>query len=121
MDKQFFHRKDRIILTAIEIINELGIQGLSTREIARRQEISEGTLFRHYKSKNDIILAVLDDFSKYDADIFHSVELKKLKPQRSTYLFCRFFYYVLRKLSGDHSNNTNVWCSLLRTRFCPQN
>jgi AcrR family transcriptional regulator len=75
----FLNRKERVILTAIEIIDELGIQGLSTREIAERQNISEGTLFRHFKSKNDIILAVLDFFSKYDLDIFDSVRLKGLK------------------------------------------
>jgi AcrR family transcriptional regulator len=74
----FLHRKERVVLTAIEIIDELGIQGLSTREIAERQGISEGTLFRHFKSKNEIILAVLDNFSKYDLDIFDSVKLKGL-------------------------------------------
>ncbi len=76
---KFLHRKDNVILTAIEIIDELGIQGLSTREIAKRQEISEGTLFRHFNSKSDIVIAVLDYFSKYDSDIFQSVILKGLK------------------------------------------
>ena len=79
--------KESIILTVIDIINELGIQGLSTRELAKRQEISEGTLFRHFKTKNHIILAVLDYFSKYDADIFHSVKLKKLKPKEAITFF----------------------------------
>lgn len=77
------HRKDSVILTAIEIIDELGIQGLSTREIAKRQGISEGTLFRHFKNKSDIILAVLDYFAKYDNDIFQSVKLKGLKPKEA--------------------------------------
>ncbi|MBP2645972.1 MAG: transcriptional regulator TetR family, partial [Firmicutes bacterium] len=72
-------RKESVILSAVEIIDELGIQGLSTREIAKRQGISEGTLFRHFRSKNDIIAAVLDFYSKYDEDIFHSVRLKHLK------------------------------------------
>lgn len=76
---QFLHRKESVILTAIEIIDELGIQGLSTREIAKRQGISEGTLFRHFHSKNEIILAVLEYFSQYDADIFESVRLKGLQ------------------------------------------
>jgi AcrR family transcriptional regulator len=80
---KFLHRKENVVLTAIEIIDELGIQGLSTREIAKRQGISEGTLFRHFKSKNDIMLDVLDYFSKYDADIFQSVELKELKAKEA--------------------------------------
>ena len=80
---ELLHRKDSVILTAIEIIDELGIQGLSTREIAKRQGISEGTLFRHFKTKNDIILAVIDYFSMYDDDIFHSVKLKGLSPKEA--------------------------------------
>lgn len=80
---KFLHRKENVVLTAIEIIDELGIQGLSTREIAKRQGISEGTLFRHFKSKNDIILDVLEYFSKYDADIFQSVKLKEFKPKEA--------------------------------------
>ena len=83
MKTSLIHRKDSVILTTIEIIDELGIQGLSTREIAKRQGISEGTLFRHFKSKNDIILDVLDFFSKYDVDIFQTVEMKQLGAQEA--------------------------------------
>ena len=91
---KFLHRKENVVLTAIEIIDELGIQGLSTREIAKRQEISEGTLFRHFKSKNDIILAVLDYFSKYDEDIFQSVKLKGLKAKEAiTFLVDSYITY----------------------------
>lgn len=79
----FLHRRDNVILTAVEIIDELGIQGLSTKEIAKRQGISEGTLFRHFRSKNEILLAVLDHFSKYDNDIFATVRQKELAPVAS--------------------------------------
>ena len=71
-------RRDRIILTAVDIISELGIQGLTTKEIASRQEISEGTIFRHFKSKNEIILEVLKNFSQYDKDIVESIKIKDL-------------------------------------------
>ena len=84
---ELLHRKESIILTVIDIINELGIQGFSTRELARRQGISEGTLFRHFKSKTHILLDVLDYFSKYDADIFHSIRLKELKARDAMVFF----------------------------------
>jgi AcrR family transcriptional regulator len=73
-------RKESIIITAVEIIDQLGIQGLSTREIAHRQGISEGTLFRHFKSKSEIMLAVLDHYSKFDADITQTIRMNKLSP-----------------------------------------
>ncbi|SNS13821.1 transcriptional regulator, TetR family [Anaerovirgula multivorans] len=74
------HRKERIILSTIEVINELGIQGLSTREIAKREGISEGTIFKHFQSKNQLLLAVLDYYSQYDSDIVKSINLKNLEP-----------------------------------------
>lgn len=80
MEENILHRKERIIITTIDIIDEIGILSLSTREIARRQGVSEATLFRHFKSKNDILIAVLDYFSQFDTDIYQSTILKKLKP-----------------------------------------
>ncbi len=64
-------------------MNELGIQGLSTREIARRQGVSEATLFRHYKSKNVLLIAVLDYYSQFDSDIARSTELKQISPKEA--------------------------------------
>jgi AcrR family transcriptional regulator len=83
MRDNILHRRDRLIITTIEIIDDLGIQGLSTREIAKRQGVSEATLFRHYKSKNELLLAVLDYFSQFDEDIFYSTKLKGLSPKEA--------------------------------------
>lgn len=80
---KLLHRKETIVLTAIEIIEQLGIRHLSTREIARRENISEGTIFKHFKSKNDIILAVLDHFCKYDNDLLETIKIKQLKPKEA--------------------------------------
>ncbi|ARE89368.1 TetR/AcrR family transcriptional regulator [Clostridium formicaceticum] len=76
---ELLHRKERIILSTIEVIDEYGIQGFSTREVARRQGISESTIFKHFGSKNQLILAVLDHYSQYDEDIIKSIELKKIR------------------------------------------
>lgn len=69
-----------MIITTIDIIDELGIMGLSTREIANKEGVSEATLFRHYKNKNDLLKAVLDYFTKFDKDMYHTTKLKKLSP-----------------------------------------
>ena len=80
MDKSLLHRREAIILTSIEVINDFGIQGLSTREVARRQGISEGTIFKHFRTKNELMLAILDHYSQYDADLVETIRLKRLKP-----------------------------------------
>jgi AcrR family transcriptional regulator len=83
MKELLLHRKDRLIITTIEIIDDLGIQGLTTKEIAKREGVSEATLFRHYKSKNDLLIAVLDYFTQFDTDIYQSTQLKGLKPKEA--------------------------------------
>ncbi|WMJ88773.1 TetR/AcrR family transcriptional regulator [Anaerocolumna sp. MB42-C2] len=83
MQDNLLHRKERLIITTIEIIDELGLQRLSTREIAKREGVSEATIFRHFKSKNELLLAVLENFSEFDHDIFQSVKLKKLPPREA--------------------------------------
>lgn len=95
MDNNIIHRKERLVITTIEIIDELGIQGLSTREIARRQGVSEATLFRHFKSKNDLLIAVLDYFSQFDSDIYQSTKLRNLQPKEAIIFFVTSFteYY----------------------------
>jgi AcrR family transcriptional regulator len=95
MNEVYLHRKETVVLTAIQIIDELGIQGLSTREIAAREGISEGTLFKHFKNKNEIIQCVLDNFSKFDFDIMESVKNKKLNFKDSIIYFSNSYveYY----------------------------
>jgi AcrR family transcriptional regulator len=95
MDLTLIHRKESLILTAVEIINELGIQGLSTREIAKRQGVSEGTIFRHYKSKSELMIGVLDHYSQYDSDIMITARQKKENPLEAIIYFVNAYaeYY----------------------------
>ncbi len=72
--------KESLILSTIEVISEHGLQGLTTREVAKRQSISESTIFKHYKTKNELILAVLEYFSQYDQAIIESLGLREFKP-----------------------------------------
>lgn len=93
--ENILHRKEGLIISTIDIIDELGIQGLSTREIAKRQNVSEATIFRHYKSKNELLAAVLDFYSKFDDDIYQTTRIKKLSPKDSILFLVKSFaeYY----------------------------
>jgi Transcriptional regulator len=91
------HRKDRLIITAIDIINESGIQGLSTREISKKEGVSDATLFRHYKNKNELIIAVLEYYARFDFDIYESAKLKQLQPLEA-------LTYMVKSLSEYYEN-----------------
>ncbi|MRN54030.1 TetR/AcrR family transcriptional regulator [Paenibacillus monticola] len=83
MVKSLIHTKEGLVLSTIEVINDIGINNLSIRKVAMQQGVSEGAIFRHYKSKNELLLAVLDYFSKYDSDVFVTVQLNKLTATES--------------------------------------
>lgn len=73
MIKGFPTRKDSIILAAIEIISESGIQGLSTKKIAEKQGISESILYKHFNKLDDVLVAVIEYFSQFDSMIANTV------------------------------------------------
>lgn len=59
-------RKEKIIITAIDLFDEAGINGLTTKEIARRQNITEPAIYKQFSSKKDIVMAILDRSALFD-------------------------------------------------------
>ena len=91
MTQTSINRKDSVVITTIGIISELGIQGLTSKEIAKREKISEGTLFSHFKNMNEIILATLNYHSELDTSIIETVEMKKLSQIEAIKLFVSIY------------------------------
>lgn len=84
-----FSRKDSITRTAIEIIDEMGIQGLSIRELAKRQGVTEPAIYRHFESKRAIILSVLEFFSESGNRIMKYIENKNLDARDAILFFIK--------------------------------
>jgi AcrR family transcriptional regulator len=54
-------RQGQIKKAVLEIISSEGIGKLSTRNLASKIGVTEGALFRHFSSKKEIMLAILND------------------------------------------------------------
>lgn len=54
-------RQGQIKKAVLEIISSEGIGKLSTRNLASKIGVTEGALFRHFSSKKEIMLSILDD------------------------------------------------------------
>lgn len=80
MGTSLLHRREGIIISTIEVLNEVGLQNLSTKLIAKREGVSEGTLFRHFKNKTEIMIAVINHFSQFDNAIIETSINRKLSP-----------------------------------------
>jgi AcrR family transcriptional regulator len=51
--------RERIVEAAERVMRERGLARTTTKEIARAAGYSEGTLYKHFESKEDLFLAVL--------------------------------------------------------------
>lgn len=51
-------KQARILEAAIEIFADKGFAAASTSEIAIKAGVAEGTIFRHYKTKKDLLLSI---------------------------------------------------------------
>lgn len=54
-------RQEQIKKAVLDIIHTDGLKNLSTRNLANRIGMSEGAIFRHFPTKQDIILAIIQD------------------------------------------------------------
>lgn len=54
MSRRTIDSKTRIYREALKLFIKKGIKGTSTREIAHKAGIAEGTIYKHFKSKDDL-------------------------------------------------------------------
>lgn len=52
-------RQLKVLRAAVEVFAEKGYSAASTSEIAKRAGVAEGTIFRHYRTKKDLLLAIV--------------------------------------------------------------
>ncbi|MEK0315874.1 TetR/AcrR family transcriptional regulator [Cohnella sp. 56] len=52
-------KQARILAAAIEVFAAKGYAGSSTSEIAQRAGVAEGTIFRHYRTKKDLLVSIV--------------------------------------------------------------
>jgi AcrR family transcriptional regulator len=97
----FLTRKEKITITSIMILNEHGIQGLTTREIAKRQKITEPAIYRHFSGKNEIIMSIIEHFNIFDEMISNTIIENEMTSIEA-------LEYYVRSLSGYYENYPEI-------------
>lgn len=59
-------RRAQILQTAVDLFGKKGFSGTTTKEIARAAGVSEAIIFRHFATKDDLWLAIIDAKSCVD-------------------------------------------------------
>ena len=57
-------RQQQIMDESIKIIDEKGIQGLTIKNLSKAIGISEPGIYRHFESKTEILLSILNNFKE---------------------------------------------------------
>jgi len=57
-------RQTQIMESALELIAEKGIQGLTIKNLSKKIGVSEPAIYRHYENKSAILIAILNNFKE---------------------------------------------------------
>lgn len=86
-------RKEEIITTAMKIINEEGFPAFTMRKLSLAVGVSEPALYRHFDSKDDIVIGIIDKMQELwtETEKQLKVESEPIK-QMQTFLRAHFSY-----------------------------
>ena len=78
-------RQLEIIEAAGKIMTDAGVSGLTTKKLAKEMGFSEAALYRHFSSKEDIIVAMLEYVAKM-MDERYTISLSKNKTEEQKFI-----------------------------------
>ena len=88
-DRQF-----EIIEAAGKILTVSGVSGLTIKNLAKEMKFSESAIYRHFTSKEEIIIALLDFLAKsMDERYSQAVSIEKTPEEKFTALFKKQFSF----------------------------
>ncbi len=65
-ERRIAARRQQILDAAARIFAEKGLEGATTKEIADAADIAEGTLYNYFKSKNDLVIAIIEQLAQFE-------------------------------------------------------
>lgn len=71
-------RKEKILISAMQLLGEQGIAGITMKKIADKENISEPALYKQFKNKGQILLSMIKEYEVYDQQIQKTVSQSHL-------------------------------------------
>jgi len=108
-------RQEQIKQAVLDIIFTDGLKNLSTRNLARRIGMSEGTIFRHFPTKQDITLSIIKDVQHEFIGSLRNIANSAIEPeQRLNNFLCETVRYltdnkgITMLLFSEASHNNDI-------------
>jgi AcrR family transcriptional regulator len=92
--------RQRILDAALHTFSKDGIRGATTRKIAQKARVNEVTLFRHFRSKEQLLGAVLERGMLSEIEVLDSFSSWKENLRESLTNYARYFYDHVEKKQG---------------------
>lgn len=90
-------RKTQIAEAAVKVFVKKGYEGSTTKEIAKKARVSEGTIFRYFKTKKDILLYVINLLTeRVIAELNREIE-ECTDPKEALKMILRLHYRLIIK------------------------
>lgn len=80
-------RKDQIMNAAEDVFAQKGFSDARMDDIAEETGLSKGTLYLYYKSKDDLIIAILDRIFQREFKAFENLDLTSMSATEAIWVF----------------------------------
>jgi len=87
--------REALLHAALQTFSEVGLRGATTRRIAQAAGVNEVTLFRHFRSKDELIQAALEQFA--DRGASRTLPETPVDPRTELIAWCRMHHRELHK------------------------
>ncbi len=82
-------RKDQIMNAAEEVFSQKGFSDARMDDIAEETGLSKGTLYLYYKSKDDLIIAILDRIFQREFKAFEDLDLASISASDAIWILLK--------------------------------
>lgn len=74
MEDSYISNRDKIVASAIELIGDLGLHALTTKNLARKQNISDTLIYKYFGGIDEVLIAVVNEYAAFDINIQRTVD-----------------------------------------------
>jgi AcrR family transcriptional regulator len=91
MTKKFIHKQEQLFNTAASLFAEKGYHGTSISDLARAMGLQKGSLYHYFKSKEELLFRLLDEYITGALNEIESICMLKITPVEKLRQFTLFY------------------------------
>ena len=104
-------KRERLVASAAELIHRQGVEATTLAEIAQAADVPPGNVYYYFKTRDDLVRAVIDQRTESFRELLHSLEQQPTPPARLKALIRS--WADARELVAEHGCPMGTLCSEL--------